>query len=210
MLKIKELNVEENLKNQLQPMDIVKFRNGTLGMIMRNIFDLVVYTKDGKNCKLCFYTDALWCVEKNLISFSHISEFDIVAIKRKFLNGYSYLSRFLDGSLEKELSENEDSIIWDICIETPKLKNGDIVQFNNGKLARVKNEQLISIFDEKYEFALLSDYNAILENTKNEDNNIVAIMKPIHQHHLELRPLNEMLWTYKKNKRTRNWVSELN
>lgn len=187
-----DINKTKSFKEQLNVLDIVKLQNGTLGIILPTPNDLEtemgVFTDIGCLEYLSDYDDNL--KNKN-------SNYNIIAICKNC----KHISTFIyDVITRKILSEKEfenSFIQWTILIQhEPQLEENDIVLLRDKRIGKVKNTNIVSIYDNNYCFSKVSNYYENLKNHYIKEYDIIAIKKHNNLSDLLTTELNNIPWDY--------------
>ncbi len=211
------IDKNKSLRDQLQPMDIVKLRDGRIGVIFPNDNDtvtgLAIFGRIACMHYLNNYTENL----KN--KTSHNSDSDIIALKRAPRFAFDFLKNFLDQSRIKKQSnkdlEVEYLLPWDIEINkefTPTIEEGNFVLLRDKRICKVKTHKynpeilnFVSIFDEDYIISNASFYDDVWNNLNNpESYDVIAVKKSINNNWL-FDPIDNLTWDYRKDPNTGNW-----
>lgn len=187
-----DINKTKSFKEQLNVLDIVKLQNDKLGIILPNFMDtetgMGIFTDIGWLEYLSDYDDNL--KNKN-------SNYNIIAICKN----WKHISTFIyDVITRKILSEKEfenSFIQWTILIQhEPQLEENDIVLLRDKRIGKVKNTNIVSIYDNNYCFSKVSNYYENLKNHYIKEYDIIAIKKHNNLSDLLTTELNNIPWDY--------------
>ena len=187
-----DINKTKSFKEQLNVLDIVKLQNGTLGIILPTPKDLEtemgVFTDIGCLEYLSDYDDTL--KNKN-------SNYNIIAICKNCKHVSTFIYEVIT---RKNLSEKEfenSFIQWTILVKhEPQLEENDIVLLRDKRIGKVKNTNIVSIYDNDYCFSKVSEYYINLKNRRLREYDIIAIKKHNNLSDLLTTELNNIPWDY--------------
>lgn len=224
------IDKNKSLREQLLPMDIVKLRDGRIGVIFPNDNDTVTGLAIFGRIACIHYLNKY--TENLRDKTSHNSDSDIIAIKRAPRFVFNFLKDFLDQSRINEQSNKDLEIeyllpwdieinkefAWDIEINkefAPTIEEGDFVLLRDKRICKVKvhkyNQEIlnfVSIFDEDYIISDTNFYDNVWNNLTTCDNHekydVIAVKKCKNNDWM-YEPIDNLIWDYKRDPDTGNW-----
>jgi hypothetical protein len=207
------IDKNKSLKEQLLPMDIVKLRDGRIGVIFPNDNDtetgLAIFGQDGCINYLNHY-------DKNLKYARFNDANDIISICRAPKYCFSLIRDFFEYKSLEEIEK--EYITWNIEINkefTPTIEEGDFVLLRDKRICKVKvhkyNQEIlnfVSIFDEDYIISDTNFYDNVWNNLTTCDNHekydVIAVKKCKNNDWM-YEPIDNLIWDYKRDPDTGNW-----